>query len=82
MVGRVREKFVTQGFDAVFQRKKLETPPRQPIFDGEAQAKLIAFDMCPIACDKRSLLENWPVLNRLRDTHAGRCVCSPTKSSN
>jgi len=42
MVGRVREKFVNQGFDSVFLRKKRETPPRQPIFDGEAQAKLIA----------------------------------------
>ena len=42
MVGRVREKLVTEGLDAVLTRKKRETPPTQPIFDGEAQAKLTA----------------------------------------
>jgi hypothetical protein len=26
----------------VFRRKKRETPPRQPVFDGEAEARLIA----------------------------------------
>ena len=42
MVARVREKLVSEGFDAVFTRKKRETPPIAPIFDGEAQAKLTA----------------------------------------
>jgi Homeodomain-like domain len=42
MVSRVRETFVTKGFDAVLTRKKRETPPTAPIFDGEAQAKLTA----------------------------------------
>ena len=42
MVTRVRERFVDQGLDAVLTRKKRETPPIQPIFDGEAQAKLTA----------------------------------------
>jgi len=42
MIARAREKFVEQGLDAVLTRKKRETPPIQPIFDGEAQAKLIA----------------------------------------
>jgi hypothetical protein len=42
MVGRVREKLVTEGLDAVLTRKKRETPPVAPIFDGEAQAKLTA----------------------------------------
>ena len=42
MVSRVRETLVTQGLDAVLTRKKRETPPVQPIFDGEAQAKLTA----------------------------------------
>jgi Homeodomain-like domain len=35
MVARVREKLVTEGLDAVFARKKRETPPIEPIFDGE-----------------------------------------------
>ena len=42
MVARVREKLVNQGLDAVLARKKRETPPVQPIFDGERQAQLIA----------------------------------------
>ena len=42
MVSRVRETFVTKGLDAVLTRKKRETPPTPPIFDGEAQAKLTA----------------------------------------
>jgi hypothetical protein len=42
MVSRVREKLVTEGLDAVLTRKKRETPPTKPIFDGEAQAKLTA----------------------------------------
>ena len=42
MVSSVREKLVTEGFDAVLTRKKRETPPIPPVFDGEAQAKLTA----------------------------------------
>jgi hypothetical protein len=42
MVLRVCEKLVTEGPDAVLTRWKRETPPIQPIFDGEAQAKLTA----------------------------------------
>lgn len=47
MVARVREKCVSEGVEAVFKRKKRATPPIQPIFDGEAEAKLIA-----LACSK------------------------------
>ena len=42
MVSRTREKFVTEGLDAVLARKKRETPPTPAIFDGERQAKLTA----------------------------------------
>ena len=42
MVSRVRAKLVNDGLDAVLTRKKRETPPIQPIFDGERQAQLIA----------------------------------------
>ena len=42
MVSRTREKFVTEGLEAVLTRKKRETPPVPAIFDGEAQAKLTA----------------------------------------
>jgi hypothetical protein len=42
MVMRTREKLVTEGLDAVLTRKRRETPPVAPIFDGEAQAKLTA----------------------------------------
>lgn len=42
MVARVRRQLVEEGMTAVLSRKKRETPPIQPIFDGEAQARLIA----------------------------------------
>ena len=42
MVARVREKLVTEGLDVVLIRKKRETPPIEPIFDGKRQAQLIA----------------------------------------
>jgi hypothetical protein len=42
MVERVRAKLVEEGLDAVLTRKKRETPPITPIFDGEKQAQLIA----------------------------------------
>jgi len=47
MVARVREKLVSEGLDAVFARKKRETLPIEPIFDGKRQAQLIA-----LACSK------------------------------
>jgi hypothetical protein len=42
MVTRVRAKLVTEGLDAVLTRKKRQTPPIKPIFDGRAQAQLTA----------------------------------------
>ena len=42
MVAGVRAKLVEEGLDAVLTRKKRETPPVAPIFDGEKQAQLIA----------------------------------------
>lgn len=42
MVSRTRQTFVGQGLDAVLTRKQRETPPVAPIFDGAAQAQLIA----------------------------------------
>jgi len=42
MVERVRAKFVTESLEATLARKKRQTPPIEPIFDGEAQAQLIA----------------------------------------
>lgn len=42
MVARVRQTLVEDGLDAVLTRKKRQTPPIPPIFDGEAEAKLIA----------------------------------------
>jgi hypothetical protein len=42
MIGRVRENWVNEGIEAVFMRKKREAPPITPIFDGDAEARLIA----------------------------------------
>lgn len=41
-VARVRRKFVEEGLKAVFTRKERARPPRQPIFDGESEAQLVA----------------------------------------
>lgn len=42
MVTRMRATLVNDGLDALLTRKKRETPPVEPIFDGERQAQLIA----------------------------------------
>ncbi len=42
MTTRVRRQLVEEGMMAVLGRKQRTTPPIQPIFDGEAQARLIA----------------------------------------
>ncbi len=42
MVARTRAKLVNEGLAAVLTRKKRARPPVEPIFDGEAQAQLIA----------------------------------------
>jgi hypothetical protein len=41
-VENVRQKFVTEGFEASLNRKKFDTPPRQKRLDGEQEAKVIA----------------------------------------
>lgn len=42
MVARVRATLVEEGLEAVLARKKRARPPVEPIFDGAAQAQLIA----------------------------------------
>ncbi len=41
-VENVRERLVTEGFEAALNRKKREVPPRKKLLDGEQEAKLIA----------------------------------------
>lgn len=41
-VAGMRERFVEQGLEAALTRKKQERPSQQPLFDGEAEARLIA----------------------------------------
>ena len=66
MVYRVRKQLVEEAFEAVLSRKPHATPSVLRIFDGEKEAKLIA-----LAAPYRH-----------RDTHAGRCDCWRTRSSN
>ena len=57
MVERVRAKLVERGLDAVLTRKKRETPPIAPIFDGAKQAQLIA-----LACSEpRAGFARWTI---------------------
>jgi hypothetical protein len=41
-VERIRERFVTEGLDAALTHKKSADPPREPVLDGAAEARLIA----------------------------------------
>lgn len=41
-VERIRERFVAEGIDAALAAKARSDPPRQPVLDGAAEAKLIA----------------------------------------
>ncbi len=41
-VENVRRRLVTEGFEAVLNRKKRKTPPRPKILDGQQEAKVIA----------------------------------------
>ena len=41
-VAGIRERFVEQGLEAALTRKKQERPSQQPLFDGAAEAPLIA----------------------------------------
>lgn len=41
-VENVRQRLVMEGMDAALERKRNPNPARKPIFDGEAEAHLIA----------------------------------------
>ena len=41
-IENVRRRLVTEGLDAVLNRKKRETPPRHKILDGKQEAEIIA----------------------------------------
>jgi hypothetical protein len=46
-VENVRQRLVTEGFEVTLEGKRPEQPPRQPVFDGEQQAKVIALRLGP-----------------------------------
>jgi hypothetical protein len=41
-VEHTKRRFVEDGIDMALERKKRDTPPRRPVFDGEKEARLIA----------------------------------------
>ena len=41
-IANVRQRFVESGLQAAIERKKQEAPSRQPLVDGEMEAKIIA----------------------------------------
>jgi len=41
-VANVRQRLVEGGLDAAIERKKRDRPPRTPVCDGEAEARIIA----------------------------------------
>jgi hypothetical protein len=46
-VENIRQRLVTEGFEATLCGKRRATPARQPVFDGEQQAKVIALRLGP-----------------------------------
>src|SRR3954463_305831 len=46
-VENVRQRLVTEGFEVTLEGKRPQTPPRQPVFDGEQPAKGIALRLGP-----------------------------------
>jgi transposase len=46
-VASIRERFVEEGLESALERKKRATPPHTPIFDGRAEAHLIALASSP-----------------------------------
>lgn len=46
-VEHVKQRFVEHGIDVALERKKRVTPPRNPVFDGEKEARLIALACSP-----------------------------------
>jgi Homeodomain-like domain len=55
MVYRVRKQLVEEGLEAVLSRKQRATPAVPAIFDGEKEAKLIAFGVFQTAQGTRAL---------------------------
>jgi hypothetical protein len=41
-VENIRQKFVTEGFDAALNRKQRDAPPRAKVLDGKQEAQVIA----------------------------------------
>ena len=46
-VENIRQRLVTEGFEVTLCGKQRETPARQPIFNGEQEAKVIALRLGP-----------------------------------
>lgn len=46
-VENVRQRLVAEGFEATLNGKRSETPSREPVFDGEQEAKVIALRLGP-----------------------------------
>ena len=73
---RTRRQLVEEGFEAVLIRKYNPNSARPRIFDGAAEAKLIA-----LTCSRR-LHSNRPPGQLRRATPDGACACLRRKSSN
>lgn len=46
-VENIRQRLVQEGFEVALEGKRPAAPPRQPVFDGEQEAKVIALRLGP-----------------------------------
>jgi len=88
LVHNVRKQLCDEGFDAVLTRKPRAAPPVAPIFDGDAEAKLIALccSQPPEGCARWTLrlleekVVELGIVDRASDNTIGR-VLKKTRSS-
>lgn len=82
----LKQRFVEQGLDDALQRKKRETPPRQILFDGKFEARLLHL-ACSGAPDGRRrwtvrLLAEKLIELKIVPTVSAMTVCNTLKKTN
>ena len=73
----VRRRYVEQGFEAALGRKVREHPPREPILDGEKEARLIAL-ACSEAPPGHSRWSLRMLADRLVELEVVETISAPT----
>lgn len=83
---KMKKRFVEEGLDRALERKKRETPPREIVFGGEFEAKLIALACSPPPQGRARwtmrLLGNKVVELKIAPSVSAMTVCNTLKKTN